>query len=331
MVRLSDIGGCTCGVSGELFIVEDLTNLNKRFALGDEFGEARVGLTEFGSASPDFIYSEDKRSVGSWGGSDVSHGVLVVDSGCGRGCGRPGGGCGSTWRGIRGTGDSRVDRGAEGRSEVFAEGAGLVSGDMFFPGEPLLEAQETRGGAVAMCAFVFGASDIAMIFVNGGKVGASALGTSEEDFRPFAIRDRVSEAKAAATLEEGGVVLEGADGGLAAKEIGGRATHELEAIPIGVMEGEDDAGMMFASKVFFASEPSWFGEDAAACTNSIFHKFSAKDRGGDGVRVGVANDRNPTQNYLAVTLSRGRAAIRAEWSEKNVIILRNGVEGGFPF
>jgi hypothetical protein len=33
---------------------------------------------------------------------------------------------------------------------------------------------------------------------------------------------------------------------------------------------------------------------------------------------------------LSVPLSRGSAAIWAEWSEKNIVILGNGVEGWFP-
>jgi hypothetical protein len=46
----------------------------------------------------------------------------------------------------------------------------------------------------------------------------------------------MAETEAATTLDECGAVLKGADGGLTAKEIGRRASHELKAIPVGVVE-----------------------------------------------------------------------------------------------
>jgi hypothetical protein len=76
-------------------------------------------------------------------------------------------------------------------------------------------------------------------------------------------------------LEEGGAILEGADRGLAAKEIGGRAFHKLEAIAVGVIERKYYARVDFTGEVFFASEPSGLGEDASTCAYSVFHKFRA--------------------------------------------------------
>jgi hypothetical protein len=54
-------------------------------------------------------------------------------------------------------------------------------------------------------------------------------------------------------LKEGRTVLEGVDRSFAAKEVGRQAFHKLKAIPVGVVEGEDDAGMVFAGEVFLAS------------------------------------------------------------------------------
>jgi hypothetical protein len=54
-------------------------------------------------------------------------------------------------------------------------------------------------------------------------------------------------------LKKGGAILKGADCCLAAEEIGRRAFHELEAIPIGIVKGEHYASVYFASEVFLAS------------------------------------------------------------------------------
>jgi hypothetical protein len=124
-----------------------------------------------------------------------------------------------------------------------------------------------------MGSTVFGTTDIAVIFVDSCDVWTSAFGTGDESFRSLAIGNGVAEAEATTALEEGGAVLEGADRGLAAKEVGRRAFHELEAIPVGVIEREDDASMYFAGKVFFAAEPPRFGKDASSRTNSVFHQF----------------------------------------------------------
>jgi hypothetical protein len=139
----------------------------------------------------------------------------------------------------------------------------------------------------------------------------------------------VTEAEAPATLEESGAILKGADSNLATKEVGRRAFHELEAVPIGIVEGENDAGVVFASQVFFTPKPPRLGKDAAACADPVFHEFTTKGGRGNRVRVRVTNDWNPSQDNLAVTLCRGRATVGTEGSEKNVIILRNSVEGGF--
>jgi hypothetical protein len=129
-----------------------------------------------------------------------------------------------------------------------------------------------------MRSSVFSAADVAVVFVNGGKVGTTAFGASEEGLGTLAVRDGVAEAKASATLEKSGSVLKSADSGLAAKEIGRRALHQLEAIPVGVVEGEHYTGMVFAREVFFATEPSWFCKDSSPCADMIFQKFSAEDR-----------------------------------------------------
>jgi hypothetical protein len=83
----------------------------------------------------------------------------------------------------------------------------------------------------------------------------------------------VAEAEATTALEEGGSVLKGADRGLTAKEVGRRAFHELEAVPVGVVEGENDTSMYLASEVFFAAKPSGLGEDASSRADSVFHQF----------------------------------------------------------
>jgi hypothetical protein len=75
-----------------------------------------------------------------------------------------------------------------------------------------------------------------MVLVYGCDVGSSALSACDEGFGPLAVGNGVAEAEASAALEESGAVLKGADRGLAAKEIGRRAFHELEAVSIGVVK-----------------------------------------------------------------------------------------------
>jgi hypothetical protein len=72
-----------------------------------------------------------------------------------------------------------------------------------------------------MSPLVFGTADIAMVFVNCGEVRSTAFGASEEGLRSLAVGNGVTQAETAATLDKGGTVFEGADGGLAAKEVGG--------------------------------------------------------------------------------------------------------------
>jgi hypothetical protein len=140
---------------------------------------------------------------------------------------------------------------------------------------------------------VFGTANIAVVLVNSSDMGSSALGTRKESFGAFAVGNGVTEAEASATLEEGGTILEGADRGLAAEEIGRRAFHELEAIAIGVVEGEYDAGVNFAGQVFFAAEPSWFRKNAMSSTNSVFHEFGTEGGGRDRVPVSISDDWYP--------------------------------------
>jgi hypothetical protein len=173
---------------------------------------------------------------------------------------------------------------------------------------------------------VFGTADVTVVFVNCCDVGASALGAGKEGFGTLTIGNGVTEAEASATLEESGAILKGADCSLATKEVGGRAFHELKAVPIGVIKGEYYAGMYFTGEVFFAAEPSGFGKDSATCTNSVFHEFSAEGSGGDGVRVSISDNWNPSQYYLSVALSGGCATVRTEWSEKNIVVLGNCVK-----
>jgi hypothetical protein len=161
---------------------------------------------------------------------------------------------------------------------VFPERTGVISGDVVLARKALLKTEEARRGAVAVGTAMSGATDVAMVFMNGGEVGSAAFGAGNEGFGPLAIRDRVSEAEAASTLDEGGAVLKGADRGLAAKEIRGRTAHEFEPVAVRVIERKDYAGVDFASKVFLAAEPTRFGENATTCTYLIFHKFGAEDR-----------------------------------------------------
>jgi hypothetical protein len=145
-------------------------------------------------------------------------------------------------------------------------------------GETLLNAEEAGGGAITVGPTVFGSADVAVILVNGGKVRAAALGASDESFRAFAVRDGVSQAEAAATLDEGWASFERPDGGLATKEEGGGPAHELKAIAIWIIEGENDTRVYFTGQVLLASEPSGLREDAAASTDLIFHQFCFKSR-----------------------------------------------------
>jgi hypothetical protein len=118
---------------------------------------------------------------------------------------------------------------------------------------------------------VFGAADIAVVLVDGGDVRTSAFGAGDESLRSLAVGDSVAEAEAATALEEGRTILKGADCGLVAKEVGRRAFHELEAIPVGIVKGKDDAGMYLTGEVFFAAKPSGFSKDASSRTDSVFH------------------------------------------------------------
>jgi hypothetical protein len=178
-----------------------------------------------------------------------------------------------------------------------------------------------------MSSTVFGPADVTVVFVNRGKVGTAAFGASDEGFGALAVGNGMTQTQATAALDESGAILEGADGGLAAEEVGRGAAHQFETIPIWVIEGEDYAGMDFASKVLLAAEPPWFRENSTAGTYLIFHKFSAEDRRGGGVSVSITNHRNPSQDNLTVPFSRGSAAIRTKGSEENVVIFRNGVQG----
>jgi hypothetical protein len=111
-----------------------------------------------------------------------------------------------------------------------------------------------------MRSTMLGSTDIAVVFVDGGDVGSATFGAGDEGLGALAIGAGVTEAKATAALKEGGSVLKGADRCLAAEEVGGRAFHELKAVPIGIVEREDNAGVYFPSKVFFTPEPSRLGE-----------------------------------------------------------------------
>jgi hypothetical protein len=132
-------------------------------------------------------------------------------------------------------------------------------------------------------------------------------------------------------LKEGRAILEGADCGLAAKEVGRRAFHKLKAVAVGVVEGEDNASMVFAYEVFLTSKPTRFCEDASACADSVLHEFGAENGRRDGVSIGVPDDRHPAKNDLAVALGRGCAAVGAKRAEEDVIIFGDGVKGGSPF
>jgi hypothetical protein len=158
---------------------------------------------------------------------------------------------------------------------VLPKRAGVVSCNVVFARKSLLDAEEAGGGAVAMCASVLGSSDIAMVFVYGSHMRAATLSASEEGLRALAIWDGVTEVEATATLEEGRSILEGADCRLAAKEVGRRAFHKLEAVTVGVVKGENYTCMDFAGEVLLAAEPSGLGEDASAGAHSVFHEFGA--------------------------------------------------------
>jgi hypothetical protein len=108
---------------------------------------------------------------------------------------------------------------------MFPEGAGIVSGNMLFAGKAFFNAKEAQGRAIAMGAAMFGASDIAVVFVDGREVRAAAFGASDEGFRSFAVRDGVSQPEAAAALDESRAVFESPDGGFTTKEVGGGTAH----------------------------------------------------------------------------------------------------------
>jgi hypothetical protein len=58
--------------------------------------------------------------------------------------------------------------------------------------EALLEAEKAGGRTVAVGTTVLSATHVAMIFVDRGEVGSTALGASEEGFRSLAVRDGVT-------------------------------------------------------------------------------------------------------------------------------------------
>jgi hypothetical protein len=60
-----------------------------------------------------------------------------------------------------------------------------------------------------------------MILMYSGLMRAAAFGASNKQFGSFAVRGCVAEAETSGTLEEGRAALEGADGGLTAKEVRG--------------------------------------------------------------------------------------------------------------
>jgi hypothetical protein len=154
---------------------------------------------------------------------------------------------------------------------MLPERAGVVRGNVIFARETFFDAEEAGWGTVAMRAAMFGSADIAMIFVDGCEVRAAALGASDEGFRSFAVGDGMSQAEAAAALDEGRAIFKSPDGGLAAKEEGGRTAHEFKAVAVWIIEGENDARVYFTSQVLPASEPSGLREDAAASTDLILH------------------------------------------------------------
>jgi hypothetical protein len=87
--------------------------------------------------------------------------------------------------------------------------------------------------------------------------------------------------------------------------------------------------MYLTHEVPFAAKPPGLGEDTSSCTNSVFHKFRTKDSGGNGVRVHVPEDGNPAQNDLSVPFGGSSSAVSTKWTEKNVVIFRDSIEGRF--
>jgi hypothetical protein len=177
-----------------------------------------------------------------------------------------------------------------------------------------------------MCAFVLGAADVTVVFMNVGLVGTTAFGTSDKRLGVLAVRAGVAEAEAATTLEEGGAVLEGTDGGLAAKEVGGGAFHQLKALPVWVVEGEDNTGVMLASETVGTAKPARFRKNAASCTYLTFHEFTAENSRGDRAVLGVSKDWYPAQENLSVAFSRGSVTFGAEGTEEDVIVFGDGIQ-----
>jgi hypothetical protein len=136
---------------------------------------------------------------------------------------------------------------------VFPERACVVSGNVILAGKTLLDAEEAGGGAIAVGPTVFSPTDVAVILVNSGEVRSAALGASDEGFRSLAVGDGMSEAEAAAALDESGTVFERLDSGLTTKEVRWGTAHEFKAVPIRVIEGKNNARMDFGSKVFLAT------------------------------------------------------------------------------
>jgi hypothetical protein len=92
---------------------------------------------------------------------------------------------------------------------------------MVFTREFLFDAKEAGGWAIAVSTFVLCAADVAMILMYVSLVWAATFGACNKRFGSFAVWRSVAEAEASGALEEGRAALEGADGGLAAKEVRG--------------------------------------------------------------------------------------------------------------
>jgi hypothetical protein len=119
---------------------------------------------------------------------------------------------------------------------MFSEWARVVCGNVIFARETFFETEEAGGGAIAVGATVFGPTDIAVVFVDGSDVRPSTLGASDECLRSFAVGYGMTQTEAAAALNEGWAALKGPDGGLAAEEVRGRATHEFETVAIWIVK-----------------------------------------------------------------------------------------------
>jgi len=90
--------------------------------------------------------------------------------------------------------------------------------------------------------------------------------------------------------------------GVHAKEGGGAALHHFETGTVGVMEGENNAGGIFAQgKIGRISKPSRRKKNFTAVADGITGKFSFKILRGGGGAVRSTSDGNATDDNMSET------------------------------